>query len=96
MSNVGQLSQVLEFEIDFVFGDSGTDEFFSSMEEMVQLTEELCAEVAESGRASGRAELRALTLGGAVWGAFRGNANCGDPPGTLSGSSRVRVHFAGA
>ena len=30
---------------------------------------------------SGRAELRALTFGGAVWDAFRENANCGDPPG---------------
>ena len=38
-------------------------------------------QVAESGRASGRAELRALTLGGAVWDAFRENANCGDPVG---------------
>ena len=26
----------------------------------------------------GRAQLRALTLGGAVWDAFRENANCGD------------------
>ena len=31
--------------------------------------------------AAGRAQLRALTLGGAVWDAFRENANCGDPPG---------------
>ena len=31
--------------------------------------------------AAGRAELRALTLGGAVWDAFRENANCGDPVG---------------
>ena len=30
---------------------------------------------------SGRAQLRALILGGAVWGNFRENANCGDPPG---------------
>ena len=35
--------------------------------------------VAESGRGSGRAELRALALGGAVRDAFRENANCGDP-----------------
>ena len=34
--------------------------------------------------------------GGAVWDAFRENANRGDPVGTLSGPSRVRVHFAGA
>ena len=31
----------------------------------------------------GRAQLRALILGGAVWDAFRGNANCGDPVGSL-------------
>ena len=38
--------------------------------------------VAESGSlGSGRAQLRALTLGGAVWDAFRENANCGDPGG---------------
>ena len=42
----------------------------------------LAEAVAESGKsASGRAELRALTLGGAVWDAFRENANCGDPVG---------------
>ena len=29
--------------------------------------------------AAGRARLRALTPGGAVWDAFRENANCGDP-----------------
>ena len=35
-----------------------------------------------SGRAEGgRAELRALPLGGAVRDAFRENANCGDPVG---------------
>ena len=34
--------------------------------------------------------------GGAVWDAFRENANRGDPVGTLSGPSRVRVHLAGA
>ena len=33
--------------------------------------------------ACGRAELRALTFGGAVWGVFRENANCGDPVGNL-------------
>ena len=31
--------------------------------------------------ACGRAQLRALILGGAVWGNCRENANCGDPPG---------------
>ena len=31
--------------------------------------------------ACGRAELLANFLGGAVWGVFRENANCGDPPG---------------
>ena len=31
--------------------------------------------------AAGRAELLANFLGGAVWGVFRENANCGDPPG---------------
>ena len=41
--------------------------------------------------ASGRAQLRALTLGGAVWDAFRENANCGDPVGTLSGPCRDPV-----
>ena len=46
--------------------------------------------------AAGRAELLANFLGGAVWGVFRENANCGDPPGTLWGPSRVRVHLAGA
>ena len=35
-----------------------------------------------SDRAGGRdAQLRALTLGGAVWDAFRENANRGDPVG---------------
>ena len=29
----------------------------------------------------GRAELLANFFGGAVWGVFRENANCGDPPG---------------
>ena len=31
--------------------------------------------------ACGRAELLANFFGGAVWGNFRENANCGDPPG---------------
>ena len=31
--------------------------------------------------AAGRAELLASFFGGAVWGNFRENANCGDPPG---------------
>ena len=31
--------------------------------------------------AAGRAELLANFFGGAVWGVFRENANCGDPPG---------------
>ena len=31
--------------------------------------------------AAGRAELLANFFGGAVWGNFRENANCGDPPG---------------
>ena len=31
--------------------------------------------------AAGRAQLRALALGGAVWDAFCENANCGDPVG---------------
>ena len=43
-------------------------------------------QVAESGRAGGRAELLANFFGGAVWGNFRENANCGDPPGTLPGN----------
>ena len=51
----------------------------------------------EGGRAEGgRAELRALTLGGAVWDAFRENANCGDPVGRLWVTSGYPVHFAGA
>ena len=33
--------------------------------------------------AAGRAQLLANFFGGAVWGVFRENANCGDPPGTL-------------
>ena len=49
--------------------------------------------------AAGRAELLANFFGGAVWGVFRENANCGDPPGTLPVPSRVTsgypVHFAG-
>ena len=36
----------------------------------------------------GRAELLANFFGGAVWGVFRENANCGDPPGTLPVPSR--------
>ena len=51
--------------------------------------------VAESGRASGRAELRALTLGGAVWDAFRENANCGDLVGTLPGPRTFRRDLIG-
>ena len=31
--------------------------------------------------AAGRAQLLANFFGGAVWGVFRENANCGDPPG---------------
>ena len=31
--------------------------------------------------AAGRAQLLANSFGGAVWGVFRENANCGDPPG---------------
>ena len=31
--------------------------------------------------AAGRAELLANFFGGAVWGNFRENANCGEPPG---------------
>ena len=58
---------------------------------------DLAAEVADAGlderqiceclyrsrraAACGRAELLANFLGGAVWGVFRENANCGDPPG---------------
>ena len=54
------------------------------------------ANVAESGKsASGRAQLRALTQRRGM-GRLRENANRGDPVGTLSGPSRVRVHFAGA
>ena len=41
----------------------------------------------------GRAQLRALTFGGAVWGVFRENANCGDPPGTLRGNLWVPCTF---
>ena len=44
-------------------------------------TRDAKVEVAESGRWLGRAQLRALTVGGAVWDAFRENANCGDPVG---------------
>ena len=32
-------------------------------------------------RPAGRAQLLANFFGGAVWGVFRENANCGDPPG---------------
>ena len=42
------------------------------------------ATIAEKSRraaACGRAELLANFFGGAVWGVFRENANCGDPPG---------------
>ena len=39
-------------------------------------------------RPAGRAELLANFFGGAVWGVFRENANCGDPPGTLPVPSR--------
>ena len=51
---------------------------------------------ADCGRGRGRAQLRALTFGGAVWDAFRENANCGDSVGTLWVTCGVRVHFAGA
>ena len=44
--------------------------------------ERLYGEVAESGRLR-PSELLANYFGGAVWGNFRENANCGDPPGTL-------------
>ena len=50
--------------------------------------------VAESGRRTGRAELRALILGGAVWGNFRENENCGDPVGTLRGNCGYPVGSA--
>ena len=54
-------------------------------------------EIARSRRAAaGRAELLANFFGGAVWGVFRENANCGDPPGTLPVPSGYPVHFAGA
>ena len=43
--------------------------------------------------AAGRAELLANFLGGAVWGVFRENANCGDPPGTLPVNLRVPCTF---
>ena len=45
----------------------------------------VCLQTITPGRraAAGRAELLANFLGGAVWGVFRENANCGDPPGTL-------------
>jgi len=42
----------------------------------------LVAKTMRSRRAAaGRAELLANFFGGAVWGNFRENANCGDPPG---------------
>ena len=65
--------------------------------------QEYCRAAAQrSWRAAvyGRAQLRALTLGGAVRTLnprkckLRGPS--GDPPGTLSGPCGVRVHFAGA
>ena len=52
--------------------------------------------VAESGRLRPSAAACANDKGGAVWDAFRENANCGDPVGTLPGNCGVRVHFAGA
>ena len=39
--------------------------------------------VAESGRLRPSGAAGANFFGGAVWGGFRENANCGDPPGTL-------------
>ena len=54
-------------------------------------------EVFKSRRAAaGRAELLANFFGGAVWGNFRENANCGDPSGTLPVPFTYPVHFAGA
>ena len=38
-------------------------------------------QVAESGRLRPSGAAGANFLGGAVWGVFRENANCGDPPG---------------
>ena len=39
------------------------------------------ADISRRAAACGRAELLANFFGGAVWGVFRENANCGDPPG---------------
>ena len=44
-----------------------------------QWREETTKQVAESGRQAERS--CSLTLGGAVWDAFRKNANCGGPVG---------------
>ena len=41
----------------------------------------MCGAVAESGRLRPSGAAGANFLGGAVWGVFRENANCGDPPG---------------
>ena len=50
----------------------------SVVDEEEELEEE---EVAESGRLRPSGAAGANFLGGAVWGVFRENANCGDPPG---------------
>ena len=63
---------------------AGTSPFVPVVLDTLEATTEPVA-----GRAAaGRAELRALTFGGAVWDVFREIANCGDPVGTLWGNLR--------
>ena len=56
----------------------------SVMDTSVGGTNRVMHEASEKSRraaACGRAELLANFFGGAVWGVFRENANCGDPVG---------------
>ena len=70
VSSDGELSE----DHDTVVG------FFNTLDELLTIVEERrFAESGREARPSGAAG--ANFFGGAVWGNFRENANCGDPPG---------------
>ena len=69
-----------DFRLEWFIPDNNYVANFLSMNEDLFSTGTDCS-VASRAAACGRAQLRALTLGGAVWDAFRENANCGDPVG---------------
>ena len=54
---------------------------FAGFKPTVYVNKSGLANVAESGRLRPSGAAGANFFGGAVWGVFRENANCGDPPG---------------